>query len=207
MRRIFGFLVMAMGLVALGCSNPVASVTDSVIFAVTYSPNNADKGSVPEMQTKIHGTDLILADNSRGLACTDYIFDGWNTEADGSGTTYAVGATYSADAKLALYAKWTDPQGTGLTHIVTPKARTVTINGPTTLHDEAPVSFTSSYDGKAASYTWYMDDLITSIGSLSSLLVTPTVATHKYGTHILMLIVTDADGVSYAAYLHISVLN
>jgi hypothetical protein len=33
-------------------------------------------------------------------------FSGWNTLADGSGTNYASGATYTGGASLLLFAKW-----------------------------------------------------------------------------------------------------
>jgi hypothetical protein len=33
-------------------------------------------------------------------------FNGWNTKADGTGTPYAAGATYSGGASLILYAQW-----------------------------------------------------------------------------------------------------
>ena len=35
-----------------------------------------------------------------------YTFSGWNTAANGSGTAYANGATYSFAADLTLYAQW-----------------------------------------------------------------------------------------------------
>ena len=38
---------------------------------------------------------------------TGYTFDGWNTAADGSGTSYAERALYGVDAAVTLYAKWT----------------------------------------------------------------------------------------------------
>ena len=52
---------------------------------------------------------LTLASNSGNLAKTGYRFDGWNTTADGSGTSYAAGGTYTANAAVTLYAKWTEP--------------------------------------------------------------------------------------------------
>ncbi len=76
-------------------------------FTITYDSNGADDGSIPDSQTKSYGNDLTLADNSNGLTRTGYTFAGWNTLADGNGTDYAVGVTYSSDADLGLYAKWT----------------------------------------------------------------------------------------------------
>ena len=37
---------------------------------------------------------------------TGYTFNGWNTKADGSGTTYSSGGTYTGTADITLYAKW-----------------------------------------------------------------------------------------------------
>jgi uncharacterized repeat protein (TIGR02543 family) len=78
---------------------------------VTYDANGADSGTAPAAQTKTQGVDLTLAANTGNLAKTGHTFAGWNTAADGSGTDYAKGATYTADAALTLYAKWegTDP--------------------------------------------------------------------------------------------------
>jgi uncharacterized repeat protein (TIGR02543 family) len=53
-----------------------------------------------------------LAINSGNLARTGFAFSGWNTLADGTGTNYAAGATYTGNANLALFAKWT-PESSG----------------------------------------------------------------------------------------------
>ena len=99
----------------LTASDPLASTTDDVIitvktttdFTVTYAGNNPTGGTPPTNQVKVQGVNLTLATNSGTLVKTGYIFTGWNTAADGSGTNYAVGATYTTDANLTLYAKWT----------------------------------------------------------------------------------------------------
>ena len=52
------------------------------------------------------GEDLTLPDEG-SLVKTGYTFDGWNTVADGSGTSYAASALYGVDAAVTLYAKWT----------------------------------------------------------------------------------------------------
>jgi hypothetical protein len=76
-------------------------------FAVAYNANSATGGTLPGNQTKTYGIDLTLATNSGGLAKTGSTFAGWNTVADGSGTTYAAGATYATDSSVTLYALWT----------------------------------------------------------------------------------------------------
>ena len=75
-------------------------------YAVTYYGNSNTGGSVPDAQTKTYGVDLTLRTNVNTLARTNYVFSGWNTASDGSGTNYAVSATYSSNATLDLYAKW-----------------------------------------------------------------------------------------------------
>ena len=42
----------------------------------------------------------------RAARTTSYSFKGWNTAADGSGTDYVPGASYTADADVTLYAQW-----------------------------------------------------------------------------------------------------
>ena len=66
---------------------------------------NANGGSnPPASQKKIHGTDLTLTTGVPTRAGYDFV--SWNTAADGSGTSYASGATFSTDAITTLYAQW-----------------------------------------------------------------------------------------------------
>jgi uncharacterized protein (TIGR02145 family) len=75
-------------------------------YIVTYSSNGAASGTAPAQQTKTCGVALTLATNSGNLIKTDVTFSGWNTAADGTGTDYAQGVSYIANAPLALFAKW-----------------------------------------------------------------------------------------------------
>jgi len=77
-------------------------------YAVTYYGNSNTGGSVPDAQTKTHGVNLTLRTNVNTLTRTGYTFAGWNTNSSGTGTDYAAGATYSGNAALDLYAKWTE---------------------------------------------------------------------------------------------------
>lgn len=75
-------------------------------YTVTYNGNKNTKGEVPAPQFKEFGKVLVLAINTGNLERTDYIFAGWTTSADGAGTDYAIGANYSDNADIVLYAKW-----------------------------------------------------------------------------------------------------
>ena len=74
-------------------------------YSVSY---NANGGSgAPGGQTKWYGENLTL--QSGEPTRTNYVFKNWNTKADGSGTTYNKGATYTANAAITLYAQWYPP--------------------------------------------------------------------------------------------------
>ena len=74
-----------------------------ITYAVTYDGNGATGGAT-EAQTKTWGVSLAL--RSSGFTRTGYAFTGWNTAADGSGTAYAAGASYTVNAAVTLYAQW-----------------------------------------------------------------------------------------------------
>jgi uncharacterized repeat protein (TIGR02543 family) len=75
-------------------------------YLVTYLANGATSGSKPADQSKVHDENLSLRTNSGNLSRTGYTFGGWNTAADGSGTSYGAGGQYLDNAPITLYAKW-----------------------------------------------------------------------------------------------------
>ncbi len=70
---------------------------------ITYNANGG-VGSV-DVLPKYTGLDRTLSDGT-GLTRSGYILDGWATTADGA-KVYDLGATYTADADVTLYAHWT----------------------------------------------------------------------------------------------------
>ena len=79
------------------------SVTVLAPYSVTYNAN----GGTGEPSTQYKRTGFNLTLSSTQPTRDGYIFAGWKTEADGSGASYAAGATYSTDADVTLYAQWT----------------------------------------------------------------------------------------------------
>lgn len=77
---------------------------EQITYAVTYDANGGS--NAPAAQSKIYGTALTLS--SVVPVRTGYTFTGWNTAANGSGTAYASGASYTADANVTLYAQWAE---------------------------------------------------------------------------------------------------
>ena len=104
-----------------GSYTPTAATTFGAIWtAITYSVTfNANGGTgAPATQTKTYGTNLTLSSTTPTRATvgnTSYTFNGWNTASDGSGTNYSAGGTYSTNAALSLFAKWTETTATSYT--------------------------------------------------------------------------------------------
>ena len=74
-------------------------------YSITYTGNNNTTGTPPATGNYTGSTTIAAVGT---LKRSGYIFDGWNTSPNGSGTNYAAGATYSSGANLVLYAKWKD---------------------------------------------------------------------------------------------------
>ncbi len=76
---------------------------------VTYDGNGSDSGVTPaDSSSYEQGVTASVYGNTGSLARTGYTFAGWNTQADGSGTDYAAGASFTmGTADVTLYAKWT----------------------------------------------------------------------------------------------------
>jgi len=75
--------------------------------ADTYAINYYDNGGTgsPSAGTKTYNVTFTLS--STTPTQTGYTFAGWNTNSSGTGTNYAAGASYTTNAALDLYAKWT----------------------------------------------------------------------------------------------------
>lgn len=72
-------------------------------YKISY---NANGGSgAPAAQTKYKNATLTLS--STKPTRTGYTFKNWNTASGGGGTSYASGASYTANAAATLYAQWT----------------------------------------------------------------------------------------------------
>ncbi len=81
--------------------------TQSVLYAtLSYDKNNPNAiGSMPTESKAIQQT-FNLSNNAYSLS--GYNFSSWNTKADGSGTAYSNGASFTMPAEdIVLYAQWT----------------------------------------------------------------------------------------------------
>ena len=75
---------------------------------INFDGNGSTGGSTASQQIAAGNTASL---NANGFTRTGYVFTGWNTAADGSGTSYADGADYAVtpatgDVTITLYAQW-----------------------------------------------------------------------------------------------------
>ncbi|MBJ6362519.1 InlB B-repeat-containing protein, partial [Paenibacillus sp. GCM10012307] len=65
-------------------------------YTVTYNSNGAASGSVPSDSNRYEqGAIVTVQSNTGNLTKPGYTFAGWNTQADGQGTSYASNATFA----------------------------------------------------------------------------------------------------------------
>lgn len=75
------------------------------VFTISYNANGAEYGVAPAKQSGDEDSPQEVQANTGNLSKSGYLFDGWNTAADGSGTNYAPGSSYKGK-NVTLYAKW-----------------------------------------------------------------------------------------------------
>ena len=76
-------------------------------YSVTYNANGGTGTTVDASSPYAPGSNVTVLSNS--FEYTGYTFTGWNTESNGSGTPYAVGATIpSISGNVTLFAQWSD---------------------------------------------------------------------------------------------------
>ena len=107
------------------------------VYTVTYNGNTNTSGNVPTDGSSPYeyGSTITVLGNSGSpaLAKTGFTFAGWNTESDGSGTSYSQGNTFVITDNTTLYAEWNP-------------VYTVTYNGNTNTSGNAPTDGSSPYE-------------------------------------------------------------
>ena len=110
--------------------NGVWGGEEPVELTVTFEANGSTeypvKGTMPS-QTVNANTETAL--NANSFTREGYNFTGWNTAANGSGTSYADGAKINLTENTTLYAQWEDNHS--LTKVINKKDATCTEDGYT----------------------------------------------------------------------------
>ena len=137
-----------------GSYTPTQNVEFGAIWTTkTYTVSyNANGGTgAPSSQTKTHGVALTLSSTTPTRATvgnTSYTFNGWNTASDATGTNYSAGGSYTANAAVTLYAKWTE------TTISTKLATPTNLSATTTRTDGINITW-GAVTGAAYYGVWY----------------------------------------------------
>jgi len=112
---LFGLAVYALSLTA--CDNGTGGGGNkggnkggntTASFSVTYNGNGNTGGTVPVDANSPYQKDaeVTVLGNTGNLVKTNNTFSGWNTKADGTGTSYTQGSEFNISANTTLYAKW-----------------------------------------------------------------------------------------------------
>ena len=88
-----------------------AVVAEPAMVTVAFNGNGATSGSMSSIKIPAGGSQTLP---SNTFIRSGYVFNGWNTASNGSGTSYADGANYTASTSHAgqtvtLYAQWRTP--------------------------------------------------------------------------------------------------
>lgn len=105
-------------------------------YVITYHKNDGSGTSATESKTE--GVNYTISSDK--FSRDNYTLSKWNTQADGGGTNYEKGATYSTDAALTLHAVWA------------PKVYTVTKTFTGCSSASMPTSYT--YTGTADDFSY-----------------------------------------------------
>ena len=86
-------------------------INPAITYTLTYDAGTNGSGSPPALPTTYssNSTVNILQNTGYSNSDTTKVFYGWNTVADGSGTSYPVGSNITMNANKNLYAQWGSP--------------------------------------------------------------------------------------------------
>jgi len=150
--------------------------TDVTLYAIwnptytaTYDANNVNAtGSAPIDANEYLEGDEVTVLGEATLAVANYTFEGWNTLADASGTTYQENETFvMGNSDVTLYAVWVAiPTHTvifnvqGLNGTLSATVNENTITSPTDVQEGNDVDFTANPDANYRVKEWKLNDVI-----------------------------------------------
>ena len=102
--RIFASSTIKFDFDDLNVTDPVVSEVPK--YSVTYNGNGNDGGNIPTDSTQYTKDASVTVPSPGTLTKSGYTFKGWNTQADGLGTSYAAGDTFNISGTTTLYAQW-----------------------------------------------------------------------------------------------------
>ncbi len=92
-----------------GTSNP-GYFTNKTTINISFDSN----GGTGTMNNQVVQYNVATPLNTNTYTRTGYVFNGWNTKADGTGTSYSDGGNITATTYTRLYAQWREAEATFL---------------------------------------------------------------------------------------------
>jgi len=121
-------------------------------YSVSYNANGGT-GTVAA-QSAAAGSSVTLSDNAFAEPAASeayYSFVGWNTMANGKGTTYAAGASFTVSSNTTLYAQWAVTTAVELTAAIATDANPILLGSTDALKALATnVNNSATHDGAVA---------------------------------------------------------
>lgn len=167
-------------------------------YTVVFNGNSEDASSMASQEFKYDEPNAL---NQNTIVRTGYTFTGWNTEADGTGTSYAdkevvSNLTSTDEGRFILYAQW--QPNTASINVTLPTYIDISGLSNPTKNDNNVVFTASGYE----SYAWYVNgEKQTNATSGQFIFDTTSV---PGGIYTIMLVVTNSSG-SYSAEWQVTV--
>jgi uncharacterized repeat protein (TIGR02543 family) len=119
-------------------------------FRITYNGNNFTGGTVPSSSGTFYpaySTENIVGNTGSLTNTSSPVFAGWNTLANGTGTSYPVGSTITMSQNYTLYAQWIPAGG--------PYTLTYDPNGGSGTAPASPTSYSAGSPANILGNTGY----------------------------------------------------
>lgn len=127
-KKIFALvlsIILCMGMISLaGC--------ESESYNIIYNGNGNTQGEAPIDETLYTpGSTATILDNTGELAKEGFIFAGWNSHADGTGTDYEPDSQVTMNGNRLLHAKWiTDSSAPSYARLVAVRLKPTEVSSP-----------------------------------------------------------------------------
>ena len=186
-------------------------------LTVTYDGNGNTGGIAPaDFQTYQPGATVVVLGNTGNMVRPGYSFSGWNTLADGSGTTYMPAQTLElGTTSVILYAQWTAISVVGYAYVANQYENSVSqytiaeggalmpMTPPTVVGGDTPEAITADPSGR---YVYLANVRPTPAGKISQYVIGATGAlapmatpSASAGTYPVSIVVDPSDKYAYVA--------
>jgi len=176
-----------------------AKIISPLTYTVLYDGNGSTGGTVPQDNaTYSQNDDVTVATNDGDLVKAGHSFIGWNTKADGTGTSYLPNDTFKiATENITLFARWTVNQYTVSFDVAggsTVSNQTINHGGKASQPTPTPTKVGHTFEG------WYTSNAYTTLYDFDSAITANTTVYAKWNpvtvTHTVNFDVAGGSAVS-----------